>query len=120
MARMDPVTEIPGLLPLWQSVSGGDPSVRIAVIDGPVDAAHPALQGARLSFDRTTTKASTVRSEHGTHVASVIVGQPASPVLGVAPNCTIKVYSIYREGPDGELKPTSQAALALAINRALS
>lgn len=117
---MDPVAEIPDLLPLWQSVSGGDPTVRIAIIDGPVDVDHPALHGARLSFDRTGVEAPTVRSEHGTHVASVILGQPDSPVLGIAPNCTARVYSIYREGPGGELQPASQAALALAINRALS
>jgi hypothetical protein len=115
---MDPVAEIPDLLPLWQSVSGGDPAVRIAIIDGPVDVAHPALQGARASFDRTTLDAHTVRSEHGTHVTSVILGQPGSAVLGVAPNCTAKVYSIYQEGPGGELLPASQATLALAINRA--
>jgi cyanobactin maturation PatA/PatG family protease len=118
---MDPVFEIPGVLPLWQSVSGGAPEIRIAIIDGPVDDTHRALRGARLTIDHTGLGAArTVRSEHGTHVTSVLMGQPEGPVRGIAPNCTTTVFSIYREGDDGELEPSSQAALALAINRAVA
>ena len=118
---MDPVADIPGLLPLWQSVSGGDPAIRIAIIDGPVDFAHPALRHAHLTADGEPPPAgAAVRSEHGTHVASIIMGTPDSAVLGIAPNCTATVYSIYRENERGGLEPTSQAAVALAINRALA
>jgi len=48
------------------------------------------------------------------------MGVPGSPVLGVAPNCTATVFSIYRENANGELEPSSQATLALAINQALA
>jgi hypothetical protein len=44
---MNPVTDISGLAALWQKVSGGDPGIRIAIIDGPVDLNHPALSQAR-------------------------------------------------------------------------
>jgi subtilisin family serine protease len=117
---MDPVTDIPDLLPLWKDASAGDPEIRIAIIDGPVDFTHPALRHARL-FSGTAEPQNglPIQSEHGTHVASVIVGAPDSPVLGIAPNCTATVYSIYRENQVGALEPTSQAAVALAINRAL-
>src|SRR5882672_10588143 len=116
---MDPVAEIPGLQALHDSTAGGDPGVRIAIIDGPVDLTHQSLSAARVTPDRASADlASPVRSEHGTHVTSVLVGQ--KDVRGVAPNCTAIVYSIYRESTDGELEPSSQATLALAINRAVA
>jgi subtilisin family serine protease len=102
------------------TASAGDPEIRIAIIDGPVDFAHPSLRTARLFADTSApANGFPVRSEHGTHVASVIIGTPDSPVVGIAPNCTATVYSIYRENDLGGLEPTSQAAVALAINRAL-
>lgn len=117
---MDPVTDIPGLLPVREDASAGDPEIRIAIIDGPVDFTHPSLRTARLLPDAAMpTDRAAVRSEHGTHVASVIMGSPDGSVLGIAPNCTATVYPIYRENDVGGLEPTSQAAVALAINRAL-
>ena len=117
---MDPVVDIPGLWPLWQNAAAGEPAIRIAIIDGPVDFAHPSLRAARLLPDAAMpADRLTVRSEHGTHVASVIIGSPDGPVLGIAPNCTATAYPIYRENDAGRLEPTSQAAVALAINRAL-
>jgi subtilisin family serine protease len=93
---MDPAREIPGATPLWQQAGGGDPAIRIAIIDGPVDLSHPSLSGARVSVgghDAVSTSA--VKSEHGTHVTSLLMGVPGSPVLGLAPNCTATIYSIY-------------------------
>lgn len=119
---MDPLADIRGLLPLYQKASGGHPGVRIAVIDGPVDLSHPALSGARIGLGKQIAGLAdpTVRSEHGTHVTSVLMGVPGSPVAGIAPNCTATVFSIYRESPNGELEPSSQATLALAINQAVA
>jgi len=118
---MDPVTQVPGAMPLWQRVGGGDPANRIAVIDGPVDLHHPSLSGSRLAVsDHDAVSISAVKSEHGTHIASVLMGVPGSSVVGLAPNCTATIYSIYREGDNGELIPSSQATLALTINRALA
>jgi cyanobactin maturation PatA/PatG family protease len=118
---VNPVSDIPGLRTLWQDAAGGDPEIRIAIIDGPVDLGHPSLHGARLTFGGSTqgATASSVRSEHGTHVASVLMAQPGGPVLGIAPNATARLYSIYQEGEDGELLPSSQADLALAIRQAV-
>lgn len=118
---MDPVSEIDGLSRLWKLVNGGDPGIRIAIIDGPVDLDHPSLTGARLILDEAAahTKAK-IKSEHGTHVTSVLMGTPGSSVFGVAPNCTATIYSIYDEGDNGELISSSQARLALTINRALA
>src|SRR5438093_1301849 len=100
---MNPVTDIAYLASLWQKASGGDPGIRIAVIDGPVDLKHPALSQARVTIGgRFVGPASPViRSEHGTHITSVIMGAPDSQVLGVAPNCSATVFSIYRENTTG-------------------
>lgn len=116
---MDPVSDVPGLSELQQSVAAGDPTIRIAIIDGPADLTHPSLRDARIASDAPGPGYS-VRSEHGTHVASIIMGTPGSSVVGIAPNCSATVYPIYREDEAGGLEPTSQAAVALAINRALA
>ena len=100
---------------------GGDPAIRMAIIDGPVDLNHPSLIGARITVsDQDAVSKSVVKSEHGTHVTSVLMGVPGSSVIGLTPNCTATIYSIYREGDNGELIPSSQATLALTINRALA
>ena len=118
---MNPVSEIPGLSTLRREASGGDPEIRIAIIDGPVDLGHPSLQDARLTLGQGVAGAAPadIQSFHGTHVASVIMGQPGGAVHGIAPNVTAVAYPIYREH-DGVLLPISQAGLAQAINRAVS
>ncbi len=117
---MDPVNDIPGLAALWRDAAGGDPEIRIAIIDGPVDLGHPSLRDAPLTLGKgmAGTTPADIQSFHGTHVASVVMGQPGGAVQGIAPNVTAVTYPIYRER-DGVLLPTSQADLALAINRAV-
>ena len=118
---MNPVTDISGLAALWQRASGGDPEIRIAVIDGPVDLNHPALRQSRVTAgEQFVAPSSVIMSEHGTHITSVIAGAPASGICGIAPNCATTVFSIYRENAGGELEPSSQATLAMAINQALA
>ncbi|VIO67167.1 S8 family serine peptidase [Bradyrhizobium ivorense] len=119
---MNPVADIAGLSALWQRASGGDPAVRIAIIDGPVDLNHPSLSQARVAMGGhfVAPSSSPIQSEHGTHVTSVLMGTPGSPVLGVAPNCSATVFSIYRENAAGQIEPSSQSTLALAINQALA
>lgn len=117
---MDPITDIPGLAALSRDAAGGDPEIRIAIIDGPVDLGHPSLQAAPLTLGKgmAGTTPADIQSIHGTHIASVIMGQPGGAVHGIAPNVTAVAYPIYRER-DGVLLPTSQADLAMAINRAV-
>src|SRR5262245_36048588 len=81
---------IPGLAELWARTTG-DPRVVIAILDGPVDRAHPSLAGARLeSIEATVSGWPRPRgpaTRHGTVVASLIFARhdPASPVRGLAP-----------------------------------
>lgn len=111
---------------LWHE-SLGDSDICVAVLDGPVDPAHPCLNGAKLT--RLPTLVSNVSdrgsaSEHGTHVASVIFGQHNSTqhnntVLGVAPNCRGLIIPVFGDGREG-LAPCSQIDLARAITQAVA
>jgi cyanobactin maturation PatA/PatG family protease len=94
---------------------GGDGRITIAVLDGPVDLAHPCFAGARLT-ELQTLAAGSVGGRalaHGTHVASVIFGQPGSAVRGIAPACRGLIAPIFSDGGSG--LTCSQLDLARAI-----
>jgi cyanobactin maturation PatA/PatG family protease len=96
----------------------GDPEVCVAVLDGPVDLSHPCFRGGDLT--RVGTLAPDVpgagaMSGHGTHVASIIFGQPSSGTLGVAARCRGLLLTVFRDS-SGYL---SQLDLARAIERAV-
>ena len=55
-------------------------------------------------------------SLHGTHVASLIFGQPGSPVFGIAPKCRSLILPIFRDIREGHLP---QLDLARAIEQAV-
>ncbi|MCA1699964.1 MAG: PatA/PatG family cyanobactin maturation protease [Actinobacteria bacterium] len=96
----------------------GDPEVCVAVLDGPVDLAHPCFRGADVTrIDTLIQEPAGVgsMSKHGTHVASVVFGQPSSGALGLAPRCRGLVLPIFRDS-SGYL---SQLDLARAIERAV-
>jgi cyanobactin maturation PatA/PatG family protease len=108
------------MLDTLSTVSQGDSSICIAVLDGPVDQNHPCFQGADLTFLPTLVKAEAQvggnMSAHGTHVASIIFGQPGSPVEGIAPKCKGIIVPVFA---DDRLK-TSQLDLARGIEQAVN
>jgi subtilisin family serine protease len=90
---------LPGLAAL-QDGNTGCADICIAVLDGPVDTSHPCFAGARLQLlDTLATGASGSgrASQHGTHVASIIFGQPGSPVTGLAPHCRGLILPIFAD-----------------------
>jgi PatG C-terminal/Subtilase family/PatG Domain len=92
----------------------------VAILDGPVDLAHPCFAGANLA--RLDTLASAAidagpASSHGTHVASLIFGQPGSSVVGLAPRCRGLIAPIFRDGAE---RFVSQIDLARAIEQAVA
>lgn len=113
------VTEaLPALAELHQD-STGDQGIVIAILDGPVDLDHPALREADLS--RLDTLVSDppgpgLMSRHGTHVTSLVFGQPDSGVPGVAPRCRGLILPVFHEAPRRRL---AQLDLARAIERAV-
>ena len=108
------------MLDTLSTVSQGESSVCIAVLDGPVDQNHPCFQGADLTFLPTLVKAEAQiggnMSTHGTHVASIIFGQPGSPVEGIAPKCKGIIVPVFA---DDRLR-TSQLDLARGIEQAVN
>jgi cyanobactin maturation PatA/PatG family protease len=93
--------------------------VCVAVLDGPADLSHPCFGAADLS--RVTTMvndppSSGEMSVHGTHVSSVIFGQPDSVVPGVAPRCRGLLLPVFRDPPARRL---SQLDLGRAIEQAV-
>src|SRR5262245_33956198 len=90
--------DLPGLREL-QAETWGDPRIVVAVLDGPVDRDHPALDGARLHApaggDPPAAEPGDPSAAHGTHVTSLLFGQPGSPITGVAPGCTGLVAPIF-------------------------
>lgn len=96
----------------------GDPEITIAVLDGPVDLTHPCFDGADLRRVDTLVRepaGSGAMSRHGTHVASLIFGQPGGPVDGVAPRCRGLLLPVFSD--EGGM--LSQLDLARAIERAV-
>ncbi|MCG6207733.1 S8 family serine peptidase [Rhodopseudomonas sp. HC1] len=100
------------------ALGGGDSRISIAILDGPVDRTHDCFRGARLvpldtpAVARSGDGATTAQ---GTHIASLIFGQPCSSVEGVAPLCRGLIAPIFR----GDRLGASQADLAQAIGTAL-
>jgi cyanobactin maturation PatA/PatG family protease len=109
---------VPGLRAL-QNVTLGDPDICIAILDGPVDVSHPCFVGANLKRVETLVQdgaSDGPRSRHGTHVTSLIFGQPGSPVVGVAPRCRGLIVPVFSDVQEGHL---SQLDLARAIEQAV-
>jgi hypothetical protein len=97
----------------------GDPEVRVAILDGPVDLSHPCFKGGALRRLPTLVEdpaGAGPMSTHGTHVTSVIFGAPDSPVTGIAPRCRGLILPIFRDGQGGHV---SQLDLARAIEQAV-
>ena len=113
------VAEIDGLAALWKETLG-DPEICIAVLDGRVDGTHPCFRGARLTHLQTLATDAAGNddmSAHGTHVASVIFGQPRGPVHGIAPSCRGLIIPVFRY--DGHLNRLSQLDLARVLTRSI-
>ena len=116
---MPEISSIPGIKQLWEKTKGNS-EVCVAVLDGLVDLKHPCFEGANLTqLPSLVQGQATPQSEmslHGTHVASIIFGQPNSSVSGIAPHCRgliVPIFSDYH-------RRTSQLNLARAIEQAVN
>jgi cyanobactin maturation PatA/PatG family protease len=112
------IDRYPGLRGLWAETLG-DPTITIALLDGPVAFDHPCFTGALLESMPTLVSgvAGNGRlSAHATHIASMIFGQHGGPVLGIAPLCRGLILPIYSDDDQGS---SSQMDLARAINQAV-
>lgn len=112
--------QIPGLERLWAETRGEE-EICVAVVDGPIDLTHPCFEGARLEQLDTLVPhpgEAGPAARHGTHVASLIFGQPGSPVPGLAPGCRGLLVPVFHSAGE-ETRPCSQLDLARALGQAL-
>jgi cyanobactin maturation PatA/PatG family protease len=115
---LEPRAVLTGLGPA-QSAMLGDPRICVAVLDGPVSASHPCFGGANVRRLDTLVQDPAGQgpmSVHGTHVTSVIFGQPGSPVTGIAPRCQGLIAPVFQ---DSDQRHLSQLDLARAIEQAV-
>jgi serine protease AprX len=71
--------------------------VRVAVIDGEVDVAHPALAGRVALQENFTSEAFGTPDGHGTAVAGIIAAQDPT-FSGIAPDALILNYKVFTTG----------------------
>jgi cyanobactin maturation PatA/PatG family protease len=106
---------------IWAEARG-DPRIRVAILDGPVDLTHPSLAGARLTQIATLvppTADDGPASRHGTHVASIVFGQSGTSIEGIAPGCSGVIVPVFASGRQSALIMCSQMDLARAILQAV-
>jgi hypothetical protein len=97
----------PGALPVRSPIGSGA-GIEIAVLDGPVDAAHPALAG-RVDYPAgATASGAGPGSGHGTAMAALAAGA-AGPAgwMGVAPSARILAIQVLTPAADGRLAGTT-------------
>ena len=111
---MPSITGIEGLREL-QGETVGDRRILVAVLDGPIDRRHPCFEGAALSGCEELPEVKGRMLDHGTHVASILFGQPNGPLHGVAPGCTGLLIPVFND--EGRL--LSQLDLSRAIEKAV-
>ncbi|MFN0214679.1 MAG: PatA/PatG family cyanobactin maturation protease [Saprospiraceae bacterium] len=113
---------IPDLTWLWEKTLG-DPAICVAIIDGEVNTGHPVFQGANFEVLETNTGTSGLgkkaSSQHGTHIASIILGQHTSEIKGIAPKCKGLSLPVFFDAANGNISPCSQLDLARAIEQAV-
>ncbi|MDF3812937.1 S8 family serine peptidase [Rhodopseudomonas sp. BAL398] len=88
------------------------------MLDGPVDRTHDCFRGARLTPLETTAAAGAAdgrATAQGTHIASLIFGQPCSSAEGLAPLCRGLVIPIFRDDRRGCSDRELAHAITLAV-----
>ncbi|MFE3177852.1 S8 family serine peptidase [Amycolatopsis sp. NPDC059090] len=99
---MAEIAAIPGVRELWDQTLG-DPDVTIGLVEGPPALSHPCFAGADLTVLEPhwlpLVPVVDGLPQHATFVASVLFGQPGSPVHGLAPLCRGLVVPALRDEP---------------------
>ena len=115
----DPRSTLPGLAEL-QSETLGSPDICVAVLDGPVDLSHPAFAGGNVTaLEMPVSHDAAADRTHGTHVASVVFGQPGSTAPGIAPKTRGIIVPVHAFRADQTISAGSPPDLAKGIRAAL-
>lgn len=76
--------------------------LRIGVVDTAVDTELPGLRGTQI-FQRSflPTGAKIASAEHGTAIASILIGRESGGGSGLLPGAELAVAGVFGAGPDG-------------------
>jgi hypothetical protein len=101
-------------VPSFWSVSRGSPAVTLVCIDSGASLDHPSLAtddpAACQTLQSYAGEDPVDRLGHGTHVATMLVGNGYRGVWGVAPGCSLKVLKVSLEVSTASY-PSRRAAL---------
>lgn len=100
--------DLANLRPLM-ALTGGSPTVRVGIIDGPVLSQHPDLSTARLRPIGGAQQASCVMPghpacAHGTFTAGILAARRGSGAPGICPDCDVLLYTVF-----SDRRPSSEA-----------
>lgn len=115
----DSRSNLSGLAAL-QAETLGSPDVCVAVLDGPADLSHPAFRGANVSsLETAVVHDEAADRSHGTHVASLLFGQPGSNAPGIAPRARGLIIPVHAFRPETSQPAGNPPDLARGIRDAL-
>jgi subtilisin family serine protease len=115
--------EVVGLDSLM-ALSSGREDFAVAVVDGPVAATHPALEGSKLTVlgDSTSNGSADVTSlacRHGTFVAGLLSSRRDGTITGICPGCPLIVRVIYSDKDTDAVPSATPRELASAITESM-
>ncbi|HVK65028.1 MAG TPA: S8 family serine peptidase [Polyangium sp.] len=116
----DPRSNLAGLAAL-QAETLGSSDVCVAVLDGPVDLAHPAFRGANVTaLEMPVSSDESADRTHGTHVSSLVFGQQSGPAPGIAPKAKGIVVPVHNFRPETNAPAGHPPDLAKGIRDAIA
>ncbi|MDQ0474811.1 PatA/PatG family cyanobactin maturation protease [Labrys wisconsinensis] len=101
-----------------RALGKGDARICIAILDGPTDLSHPCFAGAKITELTSLIECGDLNgpaTQHGTHVSSIIFGQPSTLINGIAPSCRGLSIPIFSDEMHNDKLSCSQLDLARAI-----
>ena len=87
----------------------------VGIVDTAVDTEHPALRGRTITQRSFRSTGSAAPANHGTAVASIIVGDLGTEFPGMLPGATIVAADVFHLGLDGRIRATA-ADVATALD----
>ncbi len=97
----------------WEAAPPCAASLRIGMIDTPVSAEHPALAGARLRTDSVLPAgAAPADGDHGTAIASLLVGNGADALAGLLPGAELVAVNAFRAAAKDAMDSNTELLLA--------
>jgi subtilisin family serine protease len=103
----------------WEQTPACAGNLRIGMIDTPVSADHPVFRDASLRIMNVLPAGATAASgDHGTAVASVLIGNGEDGLLGLLPGAELLAVNAFRETGDDPMNSNVELLLQ-ALDRLL-